>query len=42
LEVVRAAGKPKYTKVFSVFVLPHVILTISNICRKAGKKNGEK
>lgn len=41
LEVVRAAGKPKYTKVFSVFVLPHVILAISNICRRAGQKNGE-
>ncbi|MEM3629466.1 MAG: lipopolysaccharide kinase InaA family protein [Candidatus Bathyarchaeia archaeon] len=36
LGAVRAAGKPKYTKVFSVFVLPHVILAISNICRKAG------
>ncbi|MCS7123882.1 MAG: hypothetical protein NZ932_00470 [Candidatus Bathyarchaeota archaeon] len=36
LEAVRAAGRPKYTKVFSVFALPHVILTISNVCRKAG------
>jgi len=35
IEAVRAAGKPKYTKVFSVFVLPHIILAISNICRKA-------
>jgi len=35
LEVVKAAGKPKYTKVFSLFVLPHIILAISNLCRKA-------
>ncbi|MEM3824281.1 MAG: lipopolysaccharide kinase InaA family protein [Candidatus Bathyarchaeia archaeon] len=35
LEAVKAAGKPKYTKVFSIFVFPHVILAISNICRKA-------
>ncbi|MEM1589275.1 MAG: lipopolysaccharide kinase InaA family protein [Candidatus Bathyarchaeia archaeon] len=35
LEAVKAAGKPKYTKVFSLFVFPHVILAISNICRKA-------
>ncbi|MEM0356767.1 MAG: lipopolysaccharide kinase InaA family protein [Candidatus Bathyarchaeia archaeon] len=40
LEAVRAAGKPRYTKVFSVFVFPHVILAISNICRKAGCENG--
>jgi tRNA A-37 threonylcarbamoyl transferase component Bud32 len=35
IEAVRAAGKPKYTKVFSVFAFPHIILAISNICRKA-------
>lgn len=42
LEVVRTAGKPKYTKVFSVFVLPHVILAISNICKRAGRGNGQR
>jgi tRNA A-37 threonylcarbamoyl transferase component Bud32 len=36
-EIVKAAGNPKYTKVFSVFTLPHVIFVISNICRKAGR-----
>jgi Kae1-associated kinase Bud32 len=36
-ETVKEAGKPKYTKVFSVFTLPHIIYVISNICRKAGK-----
>lgn len=35
LEAVKASGKPKYTKVFSMFVFPHIILAISNICRKA-------
>jgi tRNA A-37 threonylcarbamoyl transferase component Bud32 len=34
LKAVKAAGKPKYTKVFSVFALPHVIFAISNICQK--------
>jgi len=36
-EIVMKAGNPKYTKVFSVFTLPHVVLVISNICRKADK-----
>ena len=31
---VKAAGKTKYTKVFSVFVFPHVISALSNLCRK--------
>jgi tRNA A-37 threonylcarbamoyl transferase component Bud32 len=35
--VVRNAGNPKYTKVFSVFTLPSIILAISNICRKTDK-----
>ncbi|NWG11730.1 hypothetical protein HXY33_08325 [Candidatus Bathyarchaeota archaeon] len=40
--IVKKAGNPKYTKVFSVFTFPHVILTISNICRKADKQKGQK
>jgi tRNA A-37 threonylcarbamoyl transferase component Bud32 len=36
-EIVKEAGNPKYTKVFSVFTLPHIIFVISNICRKAGR-----
>ncbi|MDW8023480.1 MAG: lipopolysaccharide kinase InaA family protein [Nitrososphaerota archaeon] len=43
-KAVKAAGKPKYTKVFSVFALPHIIFTISNFCQKAdrlGQKHGE-
>lgn len=35
--VVNKAANPKYTKVFGVFTLPHVMLAISNICRRAGK-----
>ncbi|MBS7636566.1 hypothetical protein KEJ37_04430 [Candidatus Bathyarchaeota archaeon] len=37
IKAVKDAGKAKYTKVFSVFVLPPIILAISNICKKADK-----
>jgi tRNA A-37 threonylcarbamoyl transferase component Bud32 len=37
VEIVKGAGNPKYTKVFSVFTLPHIIFIISSICRKAGR-----
>jgi tRNA A-37 threonylcarbamoyl transferase component Bud32 len=37
LEIVRKAGTPKYTKVFSVFTLPHIMFAISTICRKVTK-----
>jgi tRNA A-37 threonylcarbamoyl transferase component Bud32 len=33
-KVVKNAGNPKYTKVFSVFTLPSVMFAVSNICRK--------
>jgi Kae1-associated kinase Bud32 len=39
-EVVRKAGNPKYTKVFSVFTLPHIILIISDVCKKYGELKG--
>jgi tRNA A-37 threonylcarbamoyl transferase component Bud32 len=32
--VIKSASSAKYTKVFSVFVFPHVMLTLSNICRR--------
>ncbi|MEM3731621.1 MAG: lipopolysaccharide kinase InaA family protein [Candidatus Bathyarchaeia archaeon] len=38
IENIRRAGSPKYTKVFSVFTLPNIILTISNICKKTHGK----
>jgi tRNA A-37 threonylcarbamoyl transferase component Bud32 len=37
-EIVKEAGNPKYTKVFSVFTFPHIIFAISNICRKTRLK----
>jgi tRNA A-37 threonylcarbamoyl transferase component Bud32 len=33
-KIVKEAGNPKYTKVFSVFTFPHIIFVISNICKK--------
>ena len=35
-EVVREAASAKYVKVFSPFTLPHVLLAISNLCRRLG------
>jgi len=37
-DTIRKAASPRYTKVFSLFAQPHVILAISNLCRKAHKK----
>lgn len=34
---VKSAANPKYTKVFSVFTFPHIMIALSNICRKAEK-----
>ncbi len=36
-KIVKKAGNPKYTKVFSIFTFPHIMLTISNICRNVDK-----
>jgi len=33
--VVKKAGSPKYTKVFSVFTFPHIMFILSSVCRKA-------
>jgi tRNA A-37 threonylcarbamoyl transferase component Bud32 len=33
-ETVKKAANPKYTKVFSIFTFPHIILAISNVCRR--------
>jgi tRNA A-37 threonylcarbamoyl transferase component Bud32 len=40
VETVKKAGNPKYTKVFSVFTFPHVMLALSDICRKADRLRG--
>ena len=34
-DTIQKAGTPKYTRVFSVFTLPAVIITMSNVCKKA-------
>jgi tRNA A-37 threonylcarbamoyl transferase component Bud32 len=33
---VMRAGSPRYTKVFSIFTPPHVILAISDVCKRMG------
>ncbi|UCC33930.1 MAG: hypothetical protein JSW53_02705, partial [Candidatus Bathyarchaeota archaeon] len=35
-KTVKRAGSPRYTKVFSVFTPPQVILAISNVCKRMG------
>jgi tRNA A-37 threonylcarbamoyl transferase component Bud32 len=35
-ENIRKAASAKYTKVFSIFTLPNITLTIANACRKMG------
>ena len=37
-ETVKNAASARYTKVFSVFTSPHVLLTISGICQKMGNE----
>jgi tRNA A-37 threonylcarbamoyl transferase component Bud32 len=39
-EIVKRAGNPTYTKVFSIFTLPHIIFVISSVSRKAGRLKG--
>jgi hypothetical protein len=35
---IKAAMSPRYTKVFSIFTQPHVLLAISNLCRRVGER----
>jgi tRNA A-37 threonylcarbamoyl transferase component Bud32 len=35
-ETVRLVASAKYTKVFSIFTMPHIILAMANICREMG------
>lgn len=37
-ETIKKAGSARYTKVFSIFTPPHVILAISNLCKKMGSE----
>jgi len=36
-ENVKKAASAKYTKVFSIFTLPHIIFIMANICKKMGE-----
>jgi tRNA A-37 threonylcarbamoyl transferase component Bud32 len=43
-KTVKDAGKPKYTKVFSIFTFPHTMLELSSVCKRADmlkEKKGE-
>jgi len=37
-DTIKKAGSARYTKVFSIFTPPHVILTLSNLCKKMGEE----
>jgi tRNA A-37 threonylcarbamoyl transferase component Bud32 len=36
-ETIKKAGSARYTKVFSIFTPPHVILALSNLCKEMGE-----
>lgn len=38
LQTVKKVASPRYTKVFSLFTQPHIMLAISNLCRKMKQK----
>jgi len=38
---IRNAGNAKYTKVFSVFTFPNIMLALSNACKNVDKLEGE-
>jgi tRNA A-37 threonylcarbamoyl transferase component Bud32/predicted nucleotidyltransferase len=38
LQTVKKAASPRYTKVFSLFTQPHIMLAISTLCRKMNQK----
>jgi len=42
VKLVRKVGNPKYTRVFSIFTFPSIVLTVSNTCRNTRKRSGEK
>jgi len=41
-ETVKKAASPRFTKVFSIFTQPHVILSLSNLCRRTGGRENSK
>jgi len=38
IDNINKAGLPKYTRVFSIFTMPAIMLAISNVCKKAEAK----
>jgi len=38
IDNINKAGLPKYTRVFSIFTMPPIMLAISNVCKKAEAK----
>jgi len=40
-ETVKKAASARYTKVFSIFTPPHILLAISNLCQKMGDNHAK-
>ena len=40
-KTIKKAASAKYTKVFSIFTLPHIILIIANVCKKMGEESNK-
>ncbi len=40
VRAVKNAGKAKYTKVFSLFTFPNIMLVLSNVCKSVDKQGG--
>ncbi len=38
VETIKAAAQPKYTRVFSIFTLPSILLVMASVCRKTKPK----
>jgi Kae1-associated kinase Bud32 len=39
---IKKAGNSKYTRIFSVFTMPSIMIAMSNVCRKTEKNKSEK
>jgi hypothetical protein len=35
---IKKVGDSKYTRIFSVFTMPSIMLAMSNVCKKTGKQ----
>ena len=41
VDTIRNASKPKYTKVFSIFTFPHIVLLLSKLCKNTEQLESE-